>query len=251
MPLTVTPWQPCPAPAPEGRALFALGDVHGCADKLARLHDAIRGEIDALGLAAIVVRLGDYVDRGPDTRRALELVAAGLGMEGVEEVNLRGNHDDFVLGVLEPTQPIDRSFETWICNGGYQALHSLGLADFPSDAVSFRQALSEALGWELRGFLWSLALSHRIGDLLFVHAVTPLYRSTRRTRTSSCGSGSRSCRTPGRFRIDVCVVHGHTPGPTGVFNGNRIAVDSSCFQTGCLTAAEIVGDRVRFLMTAG
>jgi serine/threonine protein phosphatase 1 len=53
------------------------------------------------------------------------------------------------------------------------------------------------------------------------------------------------------FPERVCVVHGHSIDTPGVFNGNRIAVDSGCFETGCLTAAEIVGDRVRFLMTAG
>jgi serine/threonine protein phosphatase 1 len=79
---------------PDGLRIYAVGDVHGRADLLAALLDAIDADLAAHPPARTLhVFLGDYIDRGPDSRQVIDLVITRS--RGHETVLLKGNHETF------------------------------------------------------------------------------------------------------------------------------------------------------------
>ena len=72
----MTDFMPSPGRLPAGERLYAIGDVHGCADRLAALHEAIAAHADSAPPAKItVLHIGDYVDRGPDSAGVVARIA--------------------------------------------------------------------------------------------------------------------------------------------------------------------------------
>ncbi len=120
-----------------GIRVYAFGDIHGRADLLRRLHAAARDDAArAPEPRRIAVYLGDYVDRGDDSRGVLDLLAAGPGT-GFETVHLRGNHEDFLLRFLADSGLA----EVWLRNGAAATLHSYGVdADLPPTEMRARLA---------------------------------------------------------------------------------------------------------------
>lgn len=95
--------------------LIAIGDIHGCAAAL----DALLGAID-LGEGDRLVTLGDYVDRGPDSRGVVDRL---LGLEAQGRlISILGNHEEMMLGALRGTYPR----QAWLQYGGIQTLDSYG-----------------------------------------------------------------------------------------------------------------------------
>ena len=81
--------------------LYAIGDIHGRLDLLETLLDKIRADRDVYGDATHkLVFLGDYVDRGGQSRAVLERLSAGP-IEGFETTYLLGNHEHSMLRFLE------------------------------------------------------------------------------------------------------------------------------------------------------
>lgn len=122
-------------------ALYAIGDVHGCARTLdallVRLAEDAGG---ALGPDDVLVFVGDYVDRGPDSPavidRMIELEAASEAGTGPRVVALRGNHDQMMLDYANGVGDAD----LWWVNGGRTTLaayEARGLRQIPSDHVAF------------------------------------------------------------------------------------------------------------------
>ena len=110
-------------------ALYAIGDVHGCARTLDALLAAIANDVDACDGRALrpddtLVFVGDYVDRGPDSPgvldRILALEAAAAAGSGPRVVVLRGNHDQMMLDYATGTGDTD----LWWANGGRATLHA-------------------------------------------------------------------------------------------------------------------------------
>lgn len=95
--------------------LIAIGDIHGCSAALAALLDAIE-----LGEGDRIVTLGDYVDRGPDSRGVVEAL---LRLESEDRlIPILGNHEEMMLGALRGTYPR----QAWLQYGGIQTLESYG-----------------------------------------------------------------------------------------------------------------------------
>src|SRR5487761_2692202 len=90
---------PAPAVLPPGRRVYAVGDIHGCDDRLAALHAAIAEDMARRPVAApLLLHIGDYVDRGPDSAGVVARLLAGPApAAGVEVVNLMGNHERTML----------------------------------------------------------------------------------------------------------------------------------------------------------
>lgn len=115
--------------------LLAIGDIHGCLNQFDRLWSRVQPGADDT-----IVLLGDYVDRGPDSRgvidRILELKRSGLNL-----VCLRGNHENMMLMARESS----RDMKLWKAVGGKQALDSYAsapgrtgrLTDVPDEHWSF------------------------------------------------------------------------------------------------------------------
>ena len=153
------PWQVAPALLGSGGALFAIGDVHGYADHLKALQDFIARRIrDSYDPSEVtVVWLGDYVDRGPKPRETLDLVRHGLGIEGVREIALRGNHESFLLDMIDDPDPDKETLDLWRLNGGSDTISALLPKCRESCVRRLGQALRESLGGARLDFLHRLA----------------------------------------------------------------------------------------------
>ena len=115
--------------------LYAIGDVHGCVRTL----DELLRQLDLTPDDELVF-VGDYVDRGPDSRatieRLLEVEAASEAGTGPSTIFLRGNHDQMMLNHAEGVG----DFELWRTNGGLATLASYEAAGdrtIPAHHVEF------------------------------------------------------------------------------------------------------------------
>src|SRR5215475_12250753 len=111
-----------PPRLPEGVRVYAVGDVHGRADLLDRVLSHIDRDRAAHPIErAIEVFLGDYIDRGPDSREVLDrLIDRGRSREAVF---LKGNHEQFIDEFLQNAGIL----EDWKQFGGFETLLSYGL----------------------------------------------------------------------------------------------------------------------------
>lgn len=238
-------------PAPPGRRLYAIGDVHGRDDLLAALLAAIRADAADAGAGDnLLVGLGDYIDRGPDSAAVLERLSH-LHWDDFAFVPLKGNHEHLMLRFLEAPD----EGGPWLANGGAATLASYGVpigTDPPERAryAGWRDALDRALPAHHRRFLASLALSHDVGDYLFVHAGIrpgiPLAAQSDQDLIWIRGAFLNATENFGRL-----VVHGHSIELEPDLRPNRIGIDTGAFATGRLTAVAISGDQVRFLTACG
>src|SRR5690554_5582241 len=89
------------AAAPAAMRIYAIGDIHGRFDLLAQMHERIMGEVERDGPDDWrIVYLGDYVDRGPETRQVLEFLSDATATEP-RIIALAGNHDTGMSDFLE------------------------------------------------------------------------------------------------------------------------------------------------------
>ncbi len=232
---------PAPGTLPPGRRVYAIGDIHGCAEQLAALHDLIAQDLAERPIAApLLVHIGDYVDRGPDTAGVLACLAAGSPIPGVETVNLLGNHENTMLEALSG----ERAAATdWLFAGGRPSLQSYGV-----DPDSPRETWPAAIPPSHIAFLRGLKLMHREGGYAFVHGgVRPGVPLDQQARDDML-----RMRQPFLYsEIDfgAIVVHGHTPVKHAVVRHNRIAIDTGAVFGGPLTCLVLEGDTLGFLTT--
>lgn len=245
-----TEWQTAPRPLPPGRAVFAIGDVHAHADHLWSLQEHIAGIIalEHNPSEVSVVWLGDYVDRGWQPLETIDLVAAGLGQPGVEEIRLIGNHEVYLVEAATGEDLSLPRLLNWWRFGGEETLKTLAPDARIEEPLELAAAIKEGLGAERLAFLQGLALRHRIGDYVFVHAGLSPERSLDDQREEDLLWIREPFLSGRNWPHPVTVVHGHTPeGPTAL--AHRIGVDSGVFQSGSLSAVELREDRLRFLVT--
>ena len=230
--------------APEGQRIYAVGDIHGRLDLLEDLLGRI--DRDSAGAARRLVFLGDYVDRGPDSRGVLERLAALAAAEPTA-VFLKGNHEAAMLDFLDA--PADG--DAWLSWGGAETLESYGIAPrltAPPEALAedLRRALPPAHG----AFLRSLRLSFTAGDYFFVHAgVRPGAALADQKEEDLLWIRDAFHGAKPEDRPAETIVHGHHPTRKPVDEGWRIGVDTGAVWTGVLSAAVLEGAERRFLST--
>jgi serine/threonine protein phosphatase 1 len=242
--------RPAPVPGPADRVVYAIGDVHGRADLLTRLHRMILADAAYRGRReAVAVHLGDYVDRGLDSRGVLDRLS-GDPLPGLAKVCLCGNHDAWMRAFLADAE----AGRGWLVNGGRETLYSYGVPTWGSDPSlrelrRLRGDLLSVLPEAHRRFLERLRLTWSEGDYLFVHAGlrpgVPLHRQDPADLTGIRRPFLTSCE-----RFDgALAVHGHTVVNAPQVHANRIAVDTGAYATGRLTALVIDGAEIAFLQT--
>jgi serine/threonine protein phosphatase 1 len=249
MPLTISPALDHPT-LPEGQLLYAVGDVHGRLDLLESLLSLI--ELDARASRHVerrtLVFLGDYVDRGPDSRGVVERLITNVP-QGFDTHFLKGNHEAILLDFLEDAWRLDH----WLMNGGEQTMRSYGvdterLAHQGAAAEVWRQAFAAALPEAHMRFFRDLQLSVSFGDYLFVHAgVRPGVPLAAQSEADLIWIRGPFLSHADPF--DKIVVHGHTPGQEPVTRQNRIGIDTGAVFTGRLTALRLEGGSREFLQT--
>ncbi len=237
-----------PARAPDGRRIYAIGDIHGRADLLREIHGMIRGDAEAAGdgKATVVVHLGDYVDRGPRSREVVDMLLAPAG--GVESVCLKGNHEDLMLAFLDGRE----DGRMWLHNGGAATLASYGvpMIDYAGDDMraQARRALADHLPAAHDDFLRGLKLMHLEGDYLFVHAgVRPGVDLARQDESDLIWI--RDAFLDATEDYGKIIVHGHSIRPEVELMPNRIGIDTGAFRSGRLTCLVLDGTSRRLLQT--
>ena len=231
---------PAPASLPPGQRVYAVGDVHGCLDRLRALHDLIAEDLAARPVAeAVLVHLGDYVDRGPDSAGVVALLAEGDPLANVPTVNLMGNHEHMMLAALA-TGEADAT-DLWLANGGADSLLSWGVprSAQPKEWASY-------LPKPHLVFLRDLAVRHEVGGYLFVHAgIRPGIPLERQSRHDLMWIREPFLSFEEPF--GPVVVHGHTPRQEPMVRPNRIGIDTGAVMGGVLTCVVLEEDRLGFI----
>ena len=235
---------------PAGSRVYAIGDIHGRVDLLAQLHERLREDASASrSERRCVVYLGDYVDRGLQSREVIDLLL-DAPLEGFESVHLMGNHEDFMLRFLD--EP--KVGPGWFANGGGATLYSYGVRMPPRGTDLAR--LSD-LGEQLRAnlparhldFLKRLKRWHVEGDYYFVHAgIRPGVALEEQREEDILWIRELFLDDPGEH--GKMVVHGHTITQAPEMRPNRIGIDTGAYATGVLTALVLEGSERRILQTS-
>jgi calcineurin-like phosphoesterase family protein len=218
---------------PEGVRIYAVGDVHGRADLLHEKLCCVDADLAAYPhCKPLLVFLGDYIDRGPDSRTVLDLLIGRARSHAI--VCLKGNHESYFRAFLQDPDVLI----AWRRCGGLETLRSYGLTpSFNPDRderVQLSRELDTALPPSHRRFLGNLASYFECGDFLFVHAGVrpgvPLAHQRDedllwiREDFLLCQEG-----------FSKIVVHGHTPVRAPDVRPNRINIDTGAYVTGRLT----------------
>jgi len=204
---------------------FAIGDVHGCLSKL----EELLGRCGAYAgrRPHRFVFLGDYIDRGHDSRGVIHRLRR-MGRERPGDiVCLMGNHEEILLSAVD--DPADVPW--WMDNGGGTTLASYGVRrveDLPADDIAW---------------IRNLPLCYDDGLRFFVHAGinpdAPLDRQDRETVLWT-RKHAPDAFDPGRF-----IVHGHTPLQSHIpeLHPHRLNLDTGAVYGGQLSAAAFTTER--------
>lgn len=223
---------------------YAIGDIHGRDDLLEALHERIAADhaLRHKGERAVLVYLGDYIDRGARSPEVIDRVIRGL--PGFESVCLKGNHEEMMLNCL--ASDAHHYWTLWLANGGDEVLTALGLR-LERDPV----ALAKALGSRRLQWLDTLKLTHRAGPYLFVHAgIAPGVPLAEQEPKDLLWIRRRFLNSDEDHGFTV--VHGHTPSEEPELRPNRINVDTGATWNGRLTAVALgEAEGPRFLTVTG
>jgi serine/threonine protein phosphatase 1 len=229
--------------------IYAVGDIHGCVDQLQKLHSLIRADAKSRkGKDKLIIYLGDYIDRGIDSRGVIEVLLSEP-LKGFTCHYLKGNHEDMFLRFMAG----EAVAQPWLTYGGASTLHSYGVMpprshNVNSDINRVRAALLTALPLDHLNFFRQLKLSYATAQHIFVHAGLKPGRSLEEQNDTDMmwirGEFIQSNHDFGRV-----VVHGHhiTPGPDVC--PHRIGIDTGAFATGHLTCLAIDGAKTSFINT--
>jgi serine/threonine protein phosphatase 1 len=235
---------------PPGVRLYAIGDIHGRVDLLRKLLEIIvTHEVARPSQKAALIFLGDYVDRGPDSRGVIDLLIDGLP-ENFQTIFLRGNHEDMMLrAIADPDL-----FDFWAGNGGLATIQSYGINigtaqhHSPDEARALLAELDRVLPQSHRDFLVSLRLWAKVGDYFFVHAgVRPGVPLRQQAENDCLFIRNEFLRDESSY--GKIIVHGHTPVREPEIRPNRIGIDTGAVFTGRLTALVLEGRIKSFLTT--
>jgi serine/threonine protein phosphatase 1 len=247
------PVKPVSPRIPAGFRVYAVGDIHGRDDLLQRLQQHIANDMATAPEAhRVLVYLGDYIDRGPDSYAVVEHLL-GFRPERTERVFLKGNHEAALLEFLNGTLS-GGGVRDWMGYGGQATLPSYGIACTAADVSDpkrlqvLRDRLLSAVPERHQRFYHALLPSFAMGDYLFVHAgVNPAVSLEAQTEEDLLWIREPFLR-PQRY-LGKMVVHGHTIAPTPEERPHRIGIDTGAYATGHLTALVLTEDRRSFLQT--
>lgn len=141
---------------------FAIGDIHGCIKQLVRLISILNLKPDDT-----IIFMGDYIDRGEDSKSVLDYIVELMGVCNV--VALKGNHEDMMQrAFLEVDEDIRGQWIfNWLRNGAKETLVSYGLGT--SDCFNDTEVLPVKLKKHLN-FINSMPTYHITDTHIFVHA---------------------------------------------------------------------------------
>jgi serine/threonine protein phosphatase 1 len=203
------------------KQLFAIGDIHGCAEELRALLRKL-----PLTSESWIVFLGDYIDRGPNSKDVVDAIIEISQL--YRTVPLRGNHEAMLLDFLD--HPDSEEGGLFIMNGG-----STTLANYSATDGSY------GIPPKHLEFFRNLQLSFETPDYFFVHAGLPDV-PIRELNPKNHSFDMLWIRQPfleSTYNWGKMIVHGHTPKWEVEQTQNRINLDTACVFDGVLTAMEV------------
>ena len=235
-----------PPVIPSGTRVYAIGDVHGRSDLLDKLLQTIATDSFSAPETVHLVFLGDYVDRGPDSKRVLERLV-GLKRErpfiDFEIHILKGNHEILMEAFLAGD-----SGDIWFNGGGLATLVSYDVPYLPNDEAMMRESLHYAIPTSHKKLLQNMKSMLCIGDYAFVHAgVRPGISLDQQDPDDLMWI--RRVFLDSEDDFGAMVVHGHSPVSVPDVLPNRIAIDTKAWCSNTLTAVVLEGETQRFLST--
>jgi serine/threonine protein phosphatase 1 len=223
-----------------GYRAYAVGDIHGRLDLLEQMLERIDHDLrERPARKALLVFLGDLIDRGPNSAEVIERLRT-YRHPRVRTEFLLGNHEEVLLRILGGDGSLIRK---WRQFGGTECLRSYGVDGRELGAMDERRAIETvraAIPKAHQEFLKGFVDTCRFGDYLFVHAgIRPGVDIERQLQADL-----RWIREP--FLFDdtdhgCVVVHGHSISPKVEERPNRIGIDTGAYRTGVLTALAIDG----------
>lgn len=238
------------APSP-GTRLYAVGDIHGRSDLLDKILAKIAKDAKkSPAERSVVVFLGDYVDRGPDSRGVVARLMASPP-QGIDAmVCLKGNHEDMMMRFL--AHPLHGGFEWILLNGGAATLQSWDV-DLPAvlesrEIKGLHRELVDRLSPQERLFLNDMPLKYVDGGIVCVHAgIRPGVALAHQVSDDLLWIRDAFLDHPGPH--GKLVVHGHTVTFEPELQPHRIGIDTGAWRTGTLTALGLEGDKRWILHT--
>ncbi|HAU28707.1 MAG TPA: serine/threonine protein phosphatase [Rhodospirillaceae bacterium] len=229
--------------------IYAVGDIHGRMDLLEILHRKILDDLaDHPHVEPRLIYLGDYVDRGLESRKVLDtLINAPLPGFAIDHI--KGNHEAALLDFLKDS----RACAGWLAIGGQATLYSYGVPAPQGVASSaalaeIQRKFLEALPLQHVAFMEKLKLSVSYGDFFFTHAgVRPNIPLEAQDERDLLWIREEFLRSNQAF--SKVVVHGHTVSSEPEFHVNRIGLDTGAFATGILSCLVLDGGQMRLLQT--
>lgn len=235
---------------PPHTRLYAVGDIHGRLDLLEQLLQKIQADAAESPPARLeLVFLGDYVDRGFQSRGVIDCLRSAIP-SGFVTTFLRGNHEEVMLRFYDGDLGIALD---WLYFGGRETLASYGIApppaNLPRDKLPALQAeLTAKLPIDHVTFLRATQLHYVCGDYTFVHAgLRPGLGLAQQLREDLLFIRSDFMQSDDD--LGTRVVHGHTVVEAPEMRPNRISIDTGAYATGRLTCAVLEGSGCRFLQT--
>ena len=207
--------------------IIAIGDVHGCNEELKMLLNKAAPDENTT-----IVFVGDYVDRGPDSKGVISTILELR--QRFKVVTLLGNHEEMMMDFIK--DPSSGEAGTFLYNGGAATLASYATAEpggykIPDEHITF---------------LRELELTYETDDYFFVHAGVPDI-PLNQIDPEEHRSHLLWIRKPflkSNYRWKKRVVHGHTPCPEVERMKNRTNIDTGCVQGNVLTAIELPSGRL-------
>jgi serine/threonine protein phosphatase 1 len=199
--------------------IFAIGDIHGCLDKLLEIMSLIDADLDRDAF----VFMGDYIDRGPNSFEVIEYLI-DLKKRCRDVVFLKGNHEDMLEKYLSGPDKY-----TYLANGGWDTLNSYmaqSLSDEPSIPVK-----------HLR-FFESLDLFYETDGYIFVHAGLREHIALG-MQTPDDLLWIRNEFILSDYDFGKQVVFGHTPFLEPLVRPNKIGIDTGAVYGNALTCVKL------------
>ncbi len=197
----------------------------------------------------MLVFVGDYVDRGLQSKGVIDYIIALRDQAGFEVRTLKGNHEEAMINFLRDAG----AGAEWVQYGGAQTLASYGVTPpkLNGDAADWERAREEFGGLTPPAhldFLSNLELILIVGDYAFVHAGlrpgVPIQDQDEHDLM-----WIRDIFLNERRPFEKVVVHGHTPAEEPFLGLCRIGIDTGAYATGVLTAVRLSGEERAILQS--
>ena len=233
---------------PDNHRLYCIGDIHGRLDLLKKLEQLILADAEPYLGDKTIVYLGDYIDRGSDSKQVIDHLIDNNSLNEFKKIYLLGNHEQVLLQFLLSK---DASIaHDWFRFGGLSTLASYGVKvrGIPTtkDLTRLHTEFAEKLPATHLDFYQRLVLKYEIGGYFFVHAgIKPKIKLHLQREEDMLWIREEFINST--LFHDKVIVHGHTVTAEPEHLPNRIGLDTGAYSSGKLTCAVFENGDCKFL----